>query len=72
MLLTIADTQRELRCSESAIYRLIRANRLTVVHLGRSVRITKDSVSNLVDELCAVEHAKAPDSQNTRELAPAI
>ena len=38
MLLTISDAQAELKCSESAIYRLIRANRLTVVHIGRSVR----------------------------------
>jgi len=69
MLLTVPQAMRELAVSESAIYRLMRTNRLTVVHLGRSVRITKDSVSTLVEELCAAEQARAPSAgQDSQEL----
>lgn len=49
-LLTVAEVASMLRLSKMTIYRLMNSGRLPALRVGRSFRIPRDSVRNLLEE----------------------
>jgi hypothetical protein len=64
LLLSITETQRELGdSSRSAVYEFIASGDLETVHLGRAVRVTRESLLALIERCAdrkAPRHRKGP------------
>lgn len=60
-LISIAELQDMCRISRSTVYRLIERGEIESVHIGRAVRLRRDSVENWVNALAA--EARSADSK---------
>jgi len=58
-LLTAADLVERLQISKSQAYQLLRSGELATVHLGRSVRMTKEDLQAYLDT-CRSERSMRP------------
>ncbi|WP_162802203.1 helix-turn-helix domain-containing protein [Ornithinimicrobium murale] len=58
LLLTLDEVARELRCARRSVERQVAGDRLPVVHVGRSVRVTRHDLEVFVAGLqeSSVEH----------------
>jgi excisionase family DNA binding protein len=73
MLLPISEVQRQLGgSSRSTIYNLIEAGELRTVHLGRAVRITRDSLLALVKRRTDPKRQPSPPSETRALLDTAL
>lgn len=48
-LLKVPEVARELSISKRSVWRLIAAEQLTVVRIGRSVRVTRSSLTEFIE-----------------------
>ena len=48
-LFTVSQAAHELNCSDRSIWRLIGLGALKTVRIGRSVRVTRESVEKFID-----------------------
>ena len=53
LLLTLDEAARELRCARRSVERQIAGHRLTVVHVGRSVRVERRELERFIAQLRA-------------------
>jgi|688.fasta_scaffold42622_7 excisionase family DNA binding protein len=60
LLVRVPEAEEILAISRSHVYRLVEAGDLTAVHIGRSCRVTVQSLHDFVDRL--VQDVKAGDS----------
>lgn len=51
MLLTVEDVQNVTRLGRTKVYEMIRTGQLPVIRIGRSVRIRRETLKRLLDEL---------------------
>ena len=51
LLLTLDEAARELRCARRSIERQIARRRLTVVHVGRSVRVERRELERFITQM---------------------
>ena len=51
LLLTLDEAARELRCARRSIERQIARHRLTVVHVGRSVRVERRELERFITQM---------------------
>jgi excisionase family DNA binding protein len=49
ILLTVPQAARRMTISEKSTWRMVYAQKLEVVRIGRSVRVTEDSVDGVID-----------------------
>ena len=51
LLLTLDEAARELRCARRSVERQIAHHRLTVVHVGRSVRVERSELERFITQM---------------------
>jgi excisionase family DNA binding protein len=51
LLLTLDEAARELRCARRSVERQIAGNPLTVVHVGRSVRVERRELERFITQM---------------------
>lgn len=65
-LLTVCDAARRLAVSEPSVWRLIRANQIPVVRIGRSTRITDHAVDRFIERRERLDCGAIPPESRDR------
>lgn len=67
-LLTIRQTARQMSVSERQVWRLIKAQQLRIIRIGRAVRISPEDLRQFLQRAQNVSHVMSSSDRSTHEL----